>query len=204
MIISFLPAHSHASLQLEPVTTLRPDHTTASLRKMVRSIIWMCSTKVQPSPSATISVRPSSHTVWCIRLITPTFPPHGTHCNCLCNDARQHSVPVEMNVPIWCTKMQWRYWCDRGITEEIISVCKNLHGTGVIFIRMGQESSGVIETLQDPGITGKFFLQDKTEQEWIFTPVSTSSVHISVYKGILVYVCIQMFINQCSYVWVFV
>lgn len=47
----------------------------------------------------------------------------------------------------------------------MISVCKNLHGTGVIFIRMGQESSGVIETLQDPGITGNIFLQDKTEQE---------------------------------------
>ena len=68
-----------------------------------------CATKVQRSPSATISVKPSTHTIRCIRLINPTSASYRTHCNCLCNTMLQgkRSVPLEMNVGyFWCTKVQ--------------------------------------------------------------------------------------------------
>jgi hypothetical protein len=40
-------------------------------------------TQVQHSPSATISVRPSTHTVWRIRSINPIHAPHQTHYNAM-------------------------------------------------------------------------------------------------------------------------
>lgn len=45
---------------------------------------------------------------------------------------------------------------------------------GVIFNGKGQQSSGVIELLQDQCSTGEKY---KTGQELIFTPVSTSMTH---------------------------
>lgn len=69
------------------------------------------------------------------------------------------------------THMQSRGQTNEQLMEEVISARKNEQGTGVIFIRMGQESSRIIERLRDQDSTGKF---DKTGQEWIFIPMSTS------------------------------
>jgi hypothetical protein len=58
----------------------------------------MCSTKVQPSHSATISVRPTSHTVWCNRSINQGF--HHTERTAAFQGKWMY---------LWCTKLQ--RWC---------------------------------------------------------------------------------------------
>ena len=69
---------------------------SALLRKKVRSIIWMCATTVQHSPSATTSVKPSTHTVLHQHTTQNALQRTATHCNALQQGKR--SIPLEMNV----------------------------------------------------------------------------------------------------------
>jgi hypothetical protein len=84
----------------------------------------------------------------------------------------------------------------------MISVGKNLHETGVIFIRMGQESSGVIETLQDPGITGNIFYrtrQNRNEFSLLCQPLVYILVYTKVSWCMCVYKCLSINAVMCEY-----
>ena len=88
-----------------------------------RQHLDMYATKVQHSPSATISIKPSTHTVWLICSINPRYAPHRNNCNCLCNTMLQGTFNFSLEINVILLDQNARHCrCDRSVSLVILYI----------------------------------------------------------------------------------
>ena len=108
---------------------------------MVRSIILICVQQKFNIPP----LLPFLSSRLRIRWIIPTYAPHRTRCNCLCNAMLQgkQSVPLEINVFLVCQNV--RTLCDRGIRQVAHSAALHPYLCSLMTLwgRSGQMSKNV-------------------------------------------------------------